>query len=224
MAESLPLSFPIPAEAVISSFTFTELLTNVGYLKFYLGATSEWLTSTTKTTTYIATPNVYFPETTESSYSATIGETPSAKITINFDSVEFKKPLTIEGTALFTMPLKVTQGSAGAEGWIKTTVQRWDGSSATTIGSKESEPQVNSGTKQMTTQISLTKTSFSIGDQLRIKIEVYAKAQTGVGTTVGFSTQIAYDPQGRDTTNFTPSSDNTLSTISNIIIPFKVDL
>lgn len=135
-----------------------------------------------------------------------------------FDSGEFAMPRLLSGEARFNFSF--WHNCAGSTKYVITIgVYHYDGSTATQIDSDWTSKDFdtnNTGVNTINALLSLSKTRFIPGDQLRV---IVTFTQSG-GTSGGY--EFGIDPQNRDGTNITPSSDADAFTQFIVNVPFKV--
>jgi len=148
-------------------------------------------------------------------------------IDVDFDLTAFNAPQSIRGTAFFNFFMRVYWGGGGVTGaYAIVKVRKWDGTTETEIASAQTD---TSAATSVTSQynfvclpISITKTSFKPGEQLRVTIEGWLKcANAGI-------LKIGTDPMNRDgAVNYiVPSTDTapTSTTQLKMWIPSNLDL
>ena len=74
--------------------------------------------------------------------------------------------------------------------------------------------------RTMCVPIVIPQTHYKKGEILRLTIEGWIK-KDGAGTSLG---TVSFDPQNRDGTLITPSTDTDVTTISTFHCPFRLDL
>lgn len=234
MADVLPINFPIPQEGAVASYSFTDLVTKTGYIRYFLIKDSSG--------DGFLSPQSIASQTIDTQYSGTVSNQD-----LDFD-VEFKSQQIIEGDcylSLATLALK-----SGASGSMSMTVDVEifhvnPSETETSLGSAEgaavfsNSPAGGGSTaaRYNLYKIPLTKHAFSIGDKLRLRLTTSTTADGG-GTSIG---AIGHDPIGRHTDyDSTTNGDNSSSEIhwdknlnaevaaevtpdSNILLPFRIE-
>lgn len=226
MADNVPVSFPIPGESAIVSYSYTDILEGTGVVVFN-GASMVLNASPPGT----SNANPVYLLTTQQPYSstistgATIPDTSWNKVVdIDFDVV-FNMPKTIKGNAFVTCTIGGGNGSSGANGFYYAKLRKYDGSTETEIASAASECfQMNGSTysgKVTLTKIVVPLTHFKKGETLRLTIELWG-AKVAAGTQNFY---IGHDPQDRTFSNLGVDADgNPNPTTLKFYCPFKLEL
>lgn len=200
---------------IISSYNYTDIAEGTGVVIFYGYTTNE-----SGTTTYrlSSTPT----------YSNDI-ETLNTYTTKYFYLAPFNLPKIIRGYAdVICTAIIHPMTSDDVTFAFTATVEKWDGSTATTIGSATSEtmtePDYGAGVFQAKTlrvTINCSETHFKIGEQLRLKFEMTITGSLASGGYVGYG----HDPQNRDGAAIKPSSppDDPITTQFIFLCPFKIE-
>jgi hypothetical protein len=173
MADVLPINFPIPTEAAITSYDYFDLAEGTGIVAFYgfatgiTGGTYEYLL-TTNSSQFSA----------RKAYANHLDDT-----TLTFD-VSFNQPKVLKGTAYIKIPFYFSLNSKTTS--FEVTLYHYDGTTETAITSTiEGEDLVSSasgGEMQMLQEIiklPITQTSFKSGDTLRLKIYTHTNDGNG---------------------------------------------
>lgn len=193
------------SEAVVS-FDANDFALKTGTTSYYLfGATTS-----SGTTYHLSRDAVYSDPVEASAGSAT---------DLDFDLPAFEVTQTARGTAIFSFGWGTTAAAGNYSGTCTARVRKYSGATETTIGTAVS-PTFNfgadAGTEVYCLPIVLTETIFAVGDILRVSLyfTISAAAKSGA---------IGIDPQNRDGTYISPSSDDPPSTSTAIIkMPFKI--
>ena len=143
----------------------------------------------------------------------------SETFTYTFDASAFNLPRTLKGTAAVSFQFGVHGASVGdAVSRITITIQHWDGTTATDIGTKISETITQSAAAWMANDaillIDLTEKHFAAGETLRIKVEHYCSSSGVSNKDFYFS----HDPL-----NAASSASATAQSQFKINFPFKLD-
>lgn len=201
MPLDLKLTKYTTAAPAIASYTFSELISGLGFIKFYLLTASS-----TSGTDYIMSEDTRFSSVIETTTSAT-------EKTLTFLSSEFNIPRTVSGVAHINVGWK-TVGASGA--YISATLSKFDGTTTTPISSTiQSSNLAVTNTGIISLELPCTETFISQGEQLKIVVLFNAPSSSTLYS--------GHDPMNRDGTHLIPSSDNSI-TSSNINVPFKIDL
>lgn len=193
MADVLPQNFPVPSESAIASYNYTDIAEGTGITKFYCCTTKD-----SAGTGYIMTTNPLFSNDIE----LTTGSP------FTFDLQPFNMPKIIGGTGLINFTFNNTVGTFTST----INIQKWDGTTATTIGTVNSKT-IGVAKEIICEAVTITKTAFKIGEILRLRLNVTAGGAYYFGT----------DPQNRDGVGITPSADGLPSKFE-FFCPFKLDL
>jgi hypothetical protein len=197
MAELIPSNFPIPGEGAIASYNYTDIADGTGVTIFYLTQTKA---GSLLTTAAIPSEAVY----KRNSQS------------LNYDLAPFNSPRTIKGTAYVSIGIYQSTAN-GLTSWI-CQIKKESGGVVTTCSSAITGtlPSGNGGHLMAITHIPLTQTHFKKGDILRLNIEI---------TNSNGDTDFGQDPLGRDGGQFSSAvTAPTITTVSKLYMPFKLDL
>lgn len=202
----MPLNFAIPGEGAVASYDWKELQGDVGYIRYYLGASRK----TGPTSEYFLTNQQIASDNEVTTINTQNSGSPQD---IDFD-ITFGNVGTISGTAIFNF---ITQTSA-ATSTLDITINIYHVTAAgveTSIGQVILPQQTASKNYKRCAKATLTEKNFVIGDKLRINI---VTANTGAN--------IAYiwiDPSGRQTLTETTTSA-TINSVFSADIPFKINI
>ena len=225
MASKIPQNFKDEQEAAIASFDFTSIIAGRGCVDF-----EGFVSRDNATNDHHFSDVATFSEETETDGSVQ-----------TFDTFTFNMPRIIEGDAFLNMTWGIDKpgsGSSGySEGYWTIQFQKWDGTTATDLGSSTRTRTMKTATTASATfiarasvlKVTLPRTHFKINVNLRITFTV-----TGTGN-VGPVWYIATNPQNTDTTKFTVGqaastgggavgSSITATTRLIASIPFRIDL
>ena len=149
----------------------------------------------------------------------------SANIDLDFDLTAFNNPRKLRGTAIVQFSLLgVADGSAGGTASAVITIRKWDGTTETDIATATT-PEISFGTsgndkKLEAIPITIPKTRFKKGETLRLNVNATATKTSGTGNV---RVVIGNDPQNRDGTYITPTTDD-FTTQLVFHAPFDLDL
>ena len=176
----------------IQTFSFTDLATGQGYVRYF---------AATGTDENILTTNVVLSNEIQTVVSfASLSSTPALAIDLDFD-IEFKVPQTIEGKAIVNVTIGTESESGGTSTntFIIAKIRKVSGGVETDLAENQSDTLQASDaaieTKVMLIEIEVPKTAFKIGDILRLTIEQWHFGLAG-GTSNG-DTGFAHDPKAR---------------------------
>jgi hypothetical protein len=215
----LPITLPIPQEAIIASYNGIDLATGRGIATFYLGDTTD---------DFLMNSNVFYGDAgmTEDDGGSTY------LLDIDFDK-KLEKPLVIEGDMIisFSAMFGVTSGSAGPHVWTwNVAFSKWDGTTETIIANKDVDFPTSSLTSgqniifRRTCSLAIPKTKFKIGETIRVTIKNEGDASGG------WFHVLAHDPAGRSSLpsiSGLPDADwsgRTGGSAAYALIPIVVDL
>jgi hypothetical protein len=213
MAETLPINIPIPPEPSITTYSFTDVATNTGYLVLYPVMVNE---NSAETYTLTTSSGVYSNGTLAKQ--RPFGGTYSASsISINFDMLIVKRMI-LKGKARVSMALGVTAGSGSAFDMVTTaSFYKVVGGTPTQLGSTSTNTHNGSGSSLMNStsvshQIDISETELKVGDTLRFTFTI-----NDCGAQIVF-----HDPANRtvidaDGTSLSPTK-------STVELPLRVDL
>jgi len=196
------------APTVIASYNYEDIEDLGGTLKYYF---------------YIAQDNTgeQYLLGKDNPYSVVNGlDTSAATETWTWDTGAFTTTRVIGGTSTVNMTVH-TQGDTGGTATLTYNLYHYDGSTETLIGTAITGNLgggVSPITQSVLNKIVITPTRFKRGDTLRLKI-VWAQSYGAGQKLVRYGT----DPQNRDFTDITPSTDADEFTSSYIMIPFRID-
>lgn len=162
---TLPVTFPVPGEPATASYTWTELASGEGYVRWYMVGTNP--DGTTNNVNRILTTNNQ--ETAEQ----ISGAVHTGGATITIDSSTFNLPRTADGNALITLYGQNKSGGTTAF-TLTIKIQKWDGSTATDISSNSSSYRdlaVNAYGR-FTFAVDLTRTKIKKGESLRLSVTI----------------------------------------------------
>jgi len=206
----------------IASYDYNDIAEGTGVVTFYAGTAydssgNEDLILSSKTFTSQSKVQRETGDTT------TTEET--AAFVFEFDLTEFQFPRTLKGRAFLSCSRHFKNNTAGLHGfYLKAYIQKYDGSTATTVGSAREPTWTSTGNdeneKNLTLMINLPQTLFKVGEILRLRI-------TGNYVNAGGASdkdfEVGCDPEDGDGTDLTPSTDDS-TTITKIKIPFMIQI
>jgi hypothetical protein len=215
----IPSSIPVPSSPNIASYDYTDLAEGTGIVKYYLFSSYNTALDYHLGQSQVYSNSIEFPEeaTTNTSFEKTAD--------VDFDLTTFNLPKDIKGTAYLNIAV-YERGTNDVDNQSKiiAKLRHWDGTTETEIASGEGEPAASSTATDVKMNnipiVIATKKHFKKGETLRLTIELWMKANSG-DTSYG---SFGIDPQNRDGTYITPSSDATVTTAAAIYIPFKLNV
>lgn len=210
MADLVPVTFPIPGESAVASYSYTDIIAGDGVIEFY-GAVSAQLTGA-------ANP----PITVTKKYILTTSQVPSDEVytrgtvTMNFDTNVFNSSRTVRGTAYLSAG--VYMSVSGGLTSITVRLQKVSPLATTDISSTiyARIPSGNGGHKMILVPIELTQTTFNQGDYLRCEvIQVVSNGNVDFG----------HDPTAREGGQILSSvTDPTINSRMRLLVPVRIDL
>lgn len=211
MADNLPISFAIPQEGAIASYSFIELASGQGIATFYAGrlVDDDYIKSST-----------FYSDTVKTT-SANMGISADAKrLDIDFD-VTINKSMIIKGEGLVNVGIGVSRSGSNNSGYIIAKLRKYVGAVETDIITNQSRTHANNAASGYTysylgIDLAVPETKLNPGDILRLTIEVW-----GAGGANPSYVAFAHDPAGRttdwDTTGAVPS-------VLTLQLPVKIEL
>ena len=174
----VPIQFPVPTEAVIASFNYTDIAEGTGKI-IYFGHSSE---DSSAVDYHLNTTKVFSSQ--ETTKRTTAGTT-----TLDFDLPPLNLPLTAKGTCFFSTGIS---SASGATTKLQVQVKKFDGSTETNISSEITTPTAGGNTKEIVViLIPLTQTLIKIGEILRLTVKLVS-----TGSANAF---VGHDPTNRGT-------------------------
>lgn len=218
--DPLPIKFR-KSPPFILSVTRTEFASGTGFVVFNLNKNSAG---------YVLTDNTIWSDSVLTSVSQ--GNTSGVYVKvqdIDFD-VKFSLPQRIKGLLLANIAVgtQVSLGTADLDTYLIIQVRHFDGSTETDIANTQGTTRLKTGITVGTNtnwmdSIAVDITSvqnFKKDESLRITVEQWVKVPAGDT----FDFHIGHDPKGRATDEFTTETFGTDNSISQIHVPFELDL
>jgi len=216
---TIPQAYPIPAEAAIATYNWTDIAEGTGYVKFYLGTTEDSVGKG-----YLMRNLVFYSHDIDMVFEAAYRETGWVNDTnLLFDLSSFNLPQIVKGTFYVNFTSEYAAGTGAApDAYFKVKIQKYDGTNAVTIGTVQTANQTDGWPDIFSLKGTLTQTHFKRGEILRCRVEIWGTNgdNTGDGNSVRFGT----DPMNRDGTYITPSTETTKITRFEVSVPFRQDL
>ena len=200
---SLPTIYRRSSEGAIATYDYVDVAEGTGIIIYY-ACVAE--TSTAEA----------FILTAQELYSTRIQEDTEQGNSIerNFDLAPFNLPQTVKGTGYVSCFLN---NGAGAGATVQARILKWDGSSESVVSAAVISQSITNGVEEgILLPFTMTETHFKTGDVLRLEVIITAPAG-------GVETRVGVDPQNRDGTDLTPSS-NEITTQFAFHCPFKLDI
>lgn len=141
----------------------------------------------------------------------------------DFDLGAFQRNQVLNGTGYMQVGLWTETGaSTVGECYFILTIYSWDGSTETQLATAQSETYQNNNLagehEILLFPITISNQTIKQGDQLRCRVEFWGRRVSGAST---WKMVFGHDPQNRDGTRVTPSSQDIISRME-FYIPFKV--
>lgn len=203
-------------ETAIPTYQWEDVSDGAGLVSFYC----TFGTDNTADTPILSTQQFYSAQIetstamTSSSYAEVFNKT--------FVLGAFNKSQIVKGTAYLSCCTTQDPGdsSVSATHYLVVTIYKNSTSIGTLTTAEQSSVVGVSKTKNWLIPISLTTTNFKVGDQLKVKVEMYGKRTAG-GANAIFA--IGHDPQNRNGSYLTPSTVTDEYTKMMVHIPFKIE-
>lgn len=200
---------PTPQETAIASYTFNELITKRSYLKLYfcggLGLTENEYYATSIETTHNEVPTT--------SYSEWFATT--------WDTAPMGSSIVFNGQAVMEMSVVLDDLVTSPDAYIDIIVYKVVDAVETQIETATlTYNNFSPGLVNHLQTFDFDNVRFNKDDILRIKVNAYARADSGSGAIwISFGT----DPLNRDGTNVTPSTQDSITKTA-IYMPVRVDI
>jgi len=204
-----------PPQPPIASFDHEDIAAGVTHTPFYVFAE----TNSSTTSYHMGKDLVHSGENTI--YQVGTGAPGTTEYVI--DSLPFNLPRIVDGTVVVTFCGMSRGGSETTTTTYTLRLYHYDGSTETQLGSTWTSAGLAglagiTTTKNFAATFSVTNKKFKIGEQLRLDLDV---ARAGTGGDDERETGI--DPQNKDGSRITPSSDGEVTTQFVVWLPFKIN-
>lgn len=140
-------------------------------------------------------------------------------LNLDFDASPFNTPRTIKGTAIINFGGGIITGGAEDKNW-RFIVSIKKGTSHIASGATTTRTSTSNFAHVENISLAIPQTRFKEGETLRLTIEGDANSEGSDNV----KNVIGCDPQNRDGTYITPSSDTTHITKLNFHCPFKIEI
>lgn len=213
-------NFNIKPEQYIQSYDYFDVADATGIQKFY----AYELEDSTGTSYRIKTDKKY---STSKEKKYTIGSVTDTKLaTLTIDGNPANRSFIVRGKATFQAGYVVLDnGSRNPTSYVVVTIYHYDGSTETSLGSTQSKTyaEMNGLPRAIINiDIPLTQKHFKIGENIRIKVDIWGQWTNGGGVNDA-SVYIGLDPYNRDGDTITPTTTDIISQMI-IDIPFKLQI
>jgi len=206
----MPHNFRNIGDDNLTSYSYEEILSGVGYVRFFLGKASG-----SYYTNIIAFNSS--PESTDGSWS---GGGSTTVHDIDFDMV-LNSNMNIVGDWLCSVPLTYLESNSNASRTVTVTcyLRQWDGSTETELGSgvTDSASMDHDTARIFTTIETISAVTIPKGDTLRISVKVEVSGGAG---DVG-NLDIFHEPRGA-VTEAEITASNMVSSIASTWIPTRI--
>lgn len=223
---TLQRTFRKQGETAIASYDSTDLIAGTGIILLYGGTTVD------KT---ILSNFVFYSNKVAQTAAATADGAFVKEFDMDFD-VTINKKITLQGTAIVTVPIKVTNtagGGASAQAYAVAILKKEDVTIVTNTGvtngiviSSVTDRGWGANIAYGSPSIDLVipdGTSFKKGDTLRLTIEIWGKG-VGVAGTVTFAHDPADRTQDWDADSTWDSTGKTMTSQLKLQLPVKINL
>lgn len=204
----------------IATYDYTDLAEGTGIVKYYLYQEEDSVG-----VSYRIGSNALYSANIEVSGNLTAGASFVQASDLDFDLTSYNRPQTIRGTASVQASIMAKcNGPEDSYVYLILKLRKWDGSTETEIASATTPTangtdSSNPGKILLNSEIVVPRTHFKVGDILRLTIEVWARVNPGGSGKWIYAT----DPQNRDGTYLTPSTDDTITRFE-LYIPYELDV
>lgn len=170
----VPRTFRNENERILASYDYTDIVEGTGTI-YYMGFT----TINNTTTSWKLTSESIRSQNAAYAFSGDAGTFEKV-----FDLSVFNLPHTVQGSSIITGNYNFVLGFAGRTSYLTIYIMKWDGVTETSLGSARTATlSANSGETDFTFAVDLTRTNFSQGDTLRVKLEVVTTGDAGTNST-----------------------------------------
>jgi hypothetical protein len=206
----VPIVYRKSSENSVVNYNYADIADGTGVVVF-LGLSNEDVSGIT----YMASQEAIISSQV-STYAGTSSASPTLVATLNFDVLPFNLPKTINGVAVICGSLYIENG---AQSHVNFDIQKYDGSTYTSLNNLSTKDYTygTTGLYSFSIKLSLSSTSFKIGDAIRVVAKMYSQKVGGSGAF-----RLAHSPTNSTDTWFTSSSN--YPTQLQFRIPFKIDL
>ena len=223
----LPIVFRRGNPAQIASYSFSDVATGLGYMKFFAGRSlSSNVLSNVQYSSGVADPSTAH-EQNYTHVSSLNNTTFSKQIDLDFDAL-LSQTRRIKGFGVVSASLACTATGGGTGAcYALARVRKWDGSTETEIAASVSGVQLTSAmtpsNARTSLDVNIPETLIKKGEYLRLTIEVWAKHSSGGAAYTDI--YLAHDPAG-NTTGTAAWDDVGGSTPSDLsfLCPVRIDL
>ena len=206
---------------LIASFDYSDIDSGTGLNTYYAGKAGG---------NYILNDKLFYSEQLKTEAAASTTGTDTKVLDIDFDLTEFQISKTVKGVANVTIPLSYKNGGSSTSNrmWAVVKVKKWNGTTETTIGTGTGSEWTNSSPAGTSTTFynfntiffDVDETYFSIGETLRITIEIWNR------TSFSRTIILPHSPKDQLINEWSTLNDSDALDLVGIElnIPFKLDL
>jgi hypothetical protein len=203
MADQLPINFVIPSEGMIASYTGTDIATGQGIGTYYAAATRN-------SPYYYLVSSPIISDKSRYTFTTALGSAFDG----DFD-ITILKPMTIEGLGYVNISCREASGAGAHTKAIGSILRKVSGGVESDIVSVSEDVVFSSNEWVLVThRLTIPKTTFAIGDTLRLTITCPQGAAGGFQNV-----SLYFDPS-----DVLGTSATVLTTTSKLVVPIKVDL
>jgi hypothetical protein len=196
----IPIRFRKSSEGAIASYDFVDIAEGTGVSAFYLAQAQ-----TSSAISYILTTNQIYSDIISLLH---LGASTQSQ---DFNLTAFNLPKIVKGTAYASFAL----AGGGNMTYVKVQLKKVSGVTVSNVsGEISADLTTGAEVKMCLIPMPLTTTHFKIGDILRLTLQM---------SNSNGNMEIGTDPKGRAGTYIT-SSTPTITTISQIFVPFRIDI
>lgn len=221
----VPINFAVPSEGAVASYSWTDIASGQGFVRFYLAQELQG-----GNTSYILTDTQIYSNTSDVTSTGTNADTFTKTNTLTFSSSVFNTPRTIRGFARFSISIGAHSTSGGTgSGAIVAILKKVSGGVTTTLCTTGLSDNTSGGTavpvghKRVLMLKEITETSLKIGDILQLDIDFYALNASSTSGYIGYC-DLGTDPLNQNGTWIKPQTETGDRTDSFVEIPFEVNL
>jgi len=207
----IPETYQGSTERIITSYNYTDIADGTGVIELHPFASTD----STGESYLMAQQHNYYSDPQLTNVHIAPPSHHGTK-TVYFALTAFNTPKEVKGDAILSGSFRVDVSSGGgATGFIVFTLQKYDGSTATDIGTITTETISSTNTQTFVLKITTTKTHFKKGEILRLK----ALLDISSGTDTNADTILAHDPSNRDAGDITAATNPTDLILA---VPFNI--
>ena len=220
----IPTVYRKEAEAALASYDYVDIASGTGFVTFYGGRVS--VSGANVSGGFVLRGDKFYSDLITTYRAGNAANQAFTNIhELDFD-IDFKRPMTVHGLLLASVPygLKTASAAKQYEAKIQVLVRKWDGTTETEIANNYGDVlQVITAIewlKMGAIDVNVPKTHFKAEETLRITVIYWGReAQTGADT---FDSYLGHDPQGRTTADDETVDWGTDVTVMSFQVPFVI--